>query len=124
MSEKLSPEARRAKYLYNKKYVDAYWERRSRTEETIESRSNGRIRKKTTEREFEYKFSLPELPEPNYQTVSRGNKSDEQYIKALEIANKTLNGENNRLIRLLRKYQEIIEVGVKSVMFNLNNSDI
>ena len=29
MSTKLSPEAARAKYQYNKKYQQAYWERRA-----------------------------------------------------------------------------------------------
>lgn len=125
MSEKLSPEARRARYEYNKKYVDAYWERRSRkTEiETTETSLSGKKESKTVKRTVEFKVSMPELTIPQRPTVCRGGKTDEQYIKALETSNRTLSGENRRLCRLLTEYQRIIEIGVKSVMFNELNSN-
>lgn len=117
---KLSPEAQRAKYQYNKKYVDAYWERRAKRTETTEERTSGRSVRKTVE----VRVSFPEIDVPNRPSVSRGNKSDEQYIKALEASNKTLNGENRRLVRLLRKYQGIIEAGVRSELLNLKSETL
>lgn len=125
MSQKLSPEARRAKYLYNKKYMDAYWERRARkTEtETIETSRSGIKQDRTTKKTIEFIVSMPELEIPPRAIVCRGNKSDEQYIKALETSNRTLSGENRRLCRLLNEYQRIIEVGVKNIMFNELNSN-
>ncbi len=80
---KLSPEAARARYLYNKKYVNRYWERKAAEQTAAESPS--------------------ELP-----SVVRNGKSDERYIKALETSNKTLNRENRRLVRLVNQYQTII----------------
>lgn len=61
------------------------------------------------------------LPEPHVTevTVSRNGQSDEQYIKALETANKTINSENARLQKLLSKYQAIIETGLKAIMFDI-----
>lgn len=125
MKTGLSPEARRARYQYNKKYVDAYWERRSRqTEtETIETSHSGLNESHTTKKTVEFIVSMPKLEIPPRAIVCRGNKSDEQYIKALEISNRTLSGENRRLCRLLNEYQRIIEVGVKNVMFNELNSN-
>lgn len=114
---KLSPEAQRAKYQYNKKYVDAYWERRAKRTETTEERTSGRS-------SVEVRVSFPEIDVPNRPSVSRGNKSDEQYIKALEASNKTLNGENRRLVRLLRKYQGIIEAGFRSELLNLKSETL
>lgn len=122
---KLSPEAQGAKYQYNKKYVDAYWERRAKRTETTEERTSGRSVRKTVERSsVEVRVSFPEIDVPNRPSVSRGNKSDEQYIKALETSNKTLNGENRRLVRLLRKYQGIIEAGVRSELLNLKSETL
>ena len=116
---KLSPEAQKAKYQYNKKYVDSYWERRAKRTEMTEERNSGRSVRKTVERSsVEVRISFPEIDVPSRSSVSRGNKSDEQYIKALETSNKVLNGENRRLARLLRKYQEIIEAGVHSELLN------
>lgn len=125
MRTKLSPEARRAKYEYNKKYVDAYWERRSRqTEiETTETSRSGKTESKTVKRTIEFNISMPELEIPQKPLVSREGKSDGQYIKALEISNRTLSGENRRLCRLLTEYQRIIEMGVRNVMFNELNSN-
>lgn len=60
---KLSPEAQRAKYQYNKKYVDAYWERRAKRTETTEERTSGRSVRKTVERSsVEVRVSQPETP--------------------------------------------------------------
>lgn len=122
---KLSTEAQRAKYQYNKKYVDAYWERRAKRTETTEERNSGRSVRKTVERSsVEVRISFPEIDVPSRPSVSRGNKSDEQYIKALETSNKVLNGENRRLARLLRKYQGIIEAGVRSELLNLKSETL
>ncbi len=122
---KLSPEAQRAKYQYNKKYVDAYWERRARRTETTEERNSGHSVRKTVERSsVEIRVSFPQIEMPSCPTVSRNNRSDEQYVKALENANKSLNGENRRLVRLLRKYQEIIEAGVRSELLNLKTETL
>lgn len=122
---KLSPEAQKAKYQYNKKYVDAYWERRAKRTETTEDRKAGRTVRKTVERSsVEVRVSFPEIDAPVRPTVSRDNKSDEQYINALETANRTLSGENRRLVRLLRKYQEIIEAGVRSELLNLKSETL
>lgn len=125
MSERLSPEARRAKYQYNKKYIDAYWERRSRRveTETVETSRSGKNESKTVKHTVEFSVSLPELEIPENPRVSRGNKTNEQYIKALEISNRTLSGENRRLVRLLQKYQEIIEIGVRGIMSNEQTSN-
>lgn len=63
---KLSPEAQRAKYQYNKKYVDAYWERRAKRTETTEERASGRSVRKTFERSsVEVRVSFPEIDVPN-----------------------------------------------------------
>lgn len=116
---KLSPEAQRAKYQYNKKYVDAYWERRARRTETTEKREWGRSVKKTVERStVEVRISFPDIEPRETPSVSRNGRTDESYIQALERANKTLNSENKRLVRLLRKYQGIIEAGVRSELLN------
>lgn len=80
--KKLSTEAAKAKYQYNKKYVDGYWEKKGAAQK--------------------------EQADDNPVSVSRSDKTDERYIKALETSNKTLNSENRRLIRLLHNYQSII----------------
>lgn len=86
----LSREAARAKYLYNKKYQDRYWEKKAadtaRSEEVEETVS-----------------------------VSRMGKTDERYIADLEQSNKTLNRENRRLVRLLHSYQALIAQSTKAV---------
>ena len=84
--EKLSPEAARAKYEYNKKYQQRYWE------------------KKAAEKQA---GSQPQEPDRTV-SVSRSGMTDERYITALEKSNKTLNSENRRLVRLLHNYQTII----------------
>jgi hypothetical protein len=86
MSTKLSPEAARAKYEYNKKYQQRYWEKKAA------EKRNGSLHIIKTE--------------PI--SVSRNGMDDQRYIKALEASNKTLNSENRRLVRLLHNYQAII----------------
>lgn len=108
MSRKLSPEAAHEKYLYNKKYQDGYWERKA-------AKRNGNVEVKVSISED----LLPEL-ETVTVTVSRNGHSDERYIKALEQANRTLNSENRRLIRLLSKYQEIIKIGLNQLEYENN----
>lgn len=83
---KLSPEAARAKYEYNKKYRQRYG------------------KKKATEKQID---SQPQQPD-NTVSVSRTGMTDERYISALEQSNKTLNSENRRLVRLLHNYQTMI----------------
>lgn len=95
MSTKLSPEAARAKYQYNKKYQQAYWERRAAKEKAI------------AEQEA---IKLEDAAAATLDTVSvpRRGMTDQRYIAALETSNKTLNSENRRLVRLVTRYQQII----------------
>ena len=125
-----SKEANKAKYQYNKKYVESYWERRAQSQngtvtekrmkstETVKT-GTAKTTKTVTVKETELLDWL--LPEPHVTevTVSRNGQSDEQYIKALETANKTINSENARLQKLLSKYQAIIETGLKAIMFDI-----
>lgn len=83
---KLSPEAARAKYEYNKKYQQQYWEKKAAEKQT---------------------GSQSQQPD-NTVSVSRAGMTDERYISALEQSNKTLNTENRRLVRLLHNYQTMI----------------
>lgn len=127
-----SKEANRAKYQYNKKYIDRYWERRAQsqnetvTEESVKTSKT--VRRKTTKTTKTVTVKETELidwllPETHVTevTVSRNGQSDEQYIKALETANKTINTENARLQKLLTKYQDIVRTGLKAIMFDFEN---
>ena len=78
MSTKLSPEAARAKYEYNKKYQQRYWEKKAASKRAAA------------------------------QQQIRNGRADQRYSPALEASNKTLNSENRRLVRLLHNYQKII----------------
>lgn len=82
---KLSPEAARLKYEYNRKYQERYWEKKAAQQQ-----------------------NSPKQEQDNAVSVSRKDMNDNQYIMALEKSNKVLNSENRRLIRLLHKYQVII----------------
>ena len=108
MSKRLSHEAAHEKYLYNKKYQDGYWERKA-------AKRKGKV---------EVTVSITEALLPNLETVTvtvqRNGHTDERYIKALEQANRTLNSENRRLIRLLQKYQEIIKIGLNQLEYENN----
>lgn len=102
-----SKEANKLKYQYNKKYVEAYWERKAQQQsgETTTDKSRKTVRQ-TTISCFDDGL-LPEMADVEI-TVCRNGMSDERYIKALELANKRLGGENSRLIRLMLKYKNLI----------------
>ena len=104
MSKKLSPEAAHAKYLYNKKYQDRYWEKRAAKTAT----DKVCVEVSITEEALNASSGTIEV------SVSRKGRSDERYIRDLEGSNKTLNAENRRLTKLLLHYQEIIAIGLKS----------
>lgn len=108
MSKRLSPKAAHEKYLYNKRYQDEYWERKA-------AKRKGKVEVTVSITEE----LLPEL-ETETVTVQRNGHSDERYIKALEQANRTLNSENRRLIRLLQKYQDIIRIGLNQLEYENN----
>ncbi len=124
----LSPEARKAKYQYNKKYQDAYWERRAQREaeqaaaEVITPIASPLAEEITPTvilpQTIEIKISMPELVIPDNVAFSRDNRTDEQYIQALESSNRSMAGENRRLVQLLRKYQEVIKQGIANIVSN------
>ena len=91
-----SKEANRLKYQYNKKYVEAYWERKAQQQngETATKKTRKTVRQ-TTISCFDDDLQ-PEMADVEI-TVCRNGKSDERYIK-----------ENNRLIRLMIKYKNLI----------------
>lgn len=98
-----SKEANKAKYQYNKKYMEAYWERRAQREKSVTLSTN--------DKDF-----FPELAKMDVETsVKREGRSDAKYIKALEDANRMYRSENKRLIRLLTKYQEVIKLGLTAL---------
>lgn len=106
-----SKAANKAKYQYNKKYQEAYWERRAQREAAAA--------------ETEPKKKLEVFVDPSLfdaidtvcVSVCRADIPDDtRYIKALETANKTLGAENRRLVSLLRKYQEIVNIGVNALI--------
>lgn len=94
----LSREAARMKYEYNKKYQARYWEKKA-----AEQRADSQTKP------LEYL----EFPEATV-SVSRTGRMDEQYIAALETSNKVLNSENRRLVRLLHRYQAMIEQPIRA----------
>ncbi len=109
-----SKAANRAKYLYNKKYNDEYWERKGRELENSGSLSIKRTCTKRTVTETDEEELLPvlELDHDLDFYIKNDQQSDERYINALIVSNKALFRENKRLIKLLLKYQEIIRVGL------------
>lgn len=130
MSSQLSPSASRAKYLYNKKYQDAYWERIAQKEAQgdVAEPTVKKTRKKaigTDETTLEeicrlraFKAGLTDdLGEPIQCCINRDSYigKDEKYIKALEDSNKVMRSENRRLINLLRMYQKIIGIGIDGI---------
>ena len=80
------PEAARAKYEYNKKYQQRYWEKKAASK----------------------RAAAQQQIQTEPVSVSRNGMDDQRYITALEASNKTLNSENRRLVRLLHNYQKII----------------
>lgn len=127
----MSKAASRAKYLYNKKYQDAYWERRAQREGISDNENEKPQRKKKEhvafdeetlveeiKRLMQFKATLTDnLGEPIKCCINRDAYigKDEKYIKALENSNKVMRSENRRLVNLLRQYQKIIEIGVDKV---------
>lgn len=83
----LNAAIRNEECLYNKKYQEN-WGRR------------------TAERRME--------AEKEAVTVRRTGQTPERYTQELERANRTLASENRRLIKLLMKYQEIIQIGTNN----------
>ena len=79
-------EAARAKYEYNKKYQQRYWEKKAASK----------------------RAAAQQQIQTEPVSVSRNGMDDQRYITALEASNKTLNSENRRLVRLLHNYQKII----------------
>ena len=78
--------AARAKYEYNKKYQQRYWEKKAASK----------------------RAAAQQQIQTEPVSVSRNGMDDQRYITALEASNKTLNSENRRLVRLLHNYQKII----------------
>lgn len=113
-----SKEANKAKYQYNKKYVAAYWERKAQNQSSTTITATKRNVKKQTPilTIFEQDFPIPALEYEDV-TVCRNGKSDEKYIKALELANKCLSRENKRLIQLLRKHQNLIRQSIVDLYY-------
>ena len=102
-----SKEANKLKYQYNKKYVEAYWERKAqRLNGDTDTKTSRKTVHQTTISCFDDDLQ-PEMADITI-TVCRNGMSDQRYIKALELANKQLNSENNRLIRLMIKYKNLI----------------
>ena len=75
-----------AKYEYNKKYQQRYWEKKAASK----------------------RAAAQQQIQTEPVSVSRNGMDDQRYITALEASNKTLNSENRRLVRLLHNYQKII----------------
>lgn len=93
MEKQLSKEASRAKYLYNKKYQDAYWERKAKKESQPQK---------------------TEQPEIGDICINRKDYKDdtERYIRALETSNRTLLSENRRIIRMLQRAQVCLGISI------------
>lgn len=117
-----SKEANKLKYQYNKKYVEAYWERKAQrlNGQTVTEKSRKRsVELSTTDKEF-----FPELAKMDVEiSVKREGRSDAAYIKGLEDANKMYRSENKRLIKLLQKYQEVIKLGVTALKQKEENEE-
>ena len=83
---KLSKEAARAKYLYNRKYMSAYWERKGA--------------------ELAQQPQQTERTQKDYICINRKDYKDaDKYMAAIETSNRTLASENRRLISLLARLQ-------------------
>jgi hypothetical protein len=118
----MSTAAARAKYLYNKKYQDAYWERRAKREglsgdETDKRKSSKKVADEVQLLQTLKSVLLGDLGEPTKCCINRDGYigKDEKYIKALENSNRIMGSENRRLINLLTQYQKIIGIGVDKI---------
>lgn len=122
----MSTAAARAKYLYNKKYQDAYWERRAKREglsgdETDKRKSSKKVADEVQLLQTLKSVLLGDLGEPTKCCIKRDGYigKDEKYIKALENSNRIMGSENRRLINLLTQYQKIIGIGVDKIYHEL-----
>ena len=122
----MSTAAARAKYLYNKKYQDAYWERRAKREglsddETDNPKSSKKVVDEVQLLQTLKSVLLGDLGEPTKCCINREGYigKDEKYIKALENSNRIMGSENRRLINLLTQYQKIIGIGVDKIYHEL-----
>lgn len=122
----MSTAAARAKYLYNKKYQDAYWERRAKREglsgdETDKRKSSKKVADEVQLLQTLKSVLLGDLGEPTKCCINRDGYigKDEKYIKALENSNRIMGSENRRLINLLTQYQKIIGIGVDKIYHEL-----
>lgn len=122
----MSTAAARAKYLYNKKYQDAYWERRAKREglsgdETDKRKSSKKVADEVQLLQTLKSVLLGDLGEPTKCCINRDGyiRKDEKYIKALENSNRIMGSENRRLINLLTQYQKIIGIGVDKIYHEL-----
>ena len=122
----MSTAAARAKYLYNKKYQDAYWERRAKREglsddETDNPKSSKKVVDEVQLLQALKSVLLGDLGEPTKCCINRDGYigKDEKYIKALENSNRIMGSENRRLINLLMQYQKIIGIGVDKIYHEL-----
>ena len=131
----MTEEAKKLKQQDHRRYINAYWDRRCK--ETGKTRSQ--LRREDEDARYERKAAaaleaaarkqkrLTVEFDPDVQdisvSVSRGKKTDEAYIEALEMANKTYHKENRRLQKLLTQYQEIIRIGTNQYMRDKQKQD-
>ena len=122
----MSTAAARAKYLYNKKYQDAYWERMAKREglsddETDNPKSSKKVVDEVLLLQTLKKVLLGDLVKPTKCCINRDGYigKDEKYIKALENSNRIMGSENRRLVNLLTQYQKIIGIGVDKIYHEL-----
>lgn len=122
----MSTAAARAKYLYNKKYQDSYWERRAKREglsgdETDKRKSSKKVADEVQLLQTLKSVLLGDIGEPTKCCINRDGYigKDEKYIKALENSNRIMGSENRRLINLLTQYQKIIGIGVDKIYHEL-----
>ena len=101
-----SKEANKLKYQYNKKYVEAYWERKAK-------KANGEVTMETSKKKINETSIQCDDSEIDVEdrpvTVPRQNKTLERYVKCLETANRTLSSENARLVRKVMEYQNMFK---------------
>lgn len=95
-----SKEANKIKYRYNKKYVDAYWERKAAANHIqINNDAGGTVN-------INYSVSKDDDCICINRLDYKGQ--DERYIKALETSNRCLASENRRLSNMMYKYRRAI----------------
>lgn len=120
MCDMASKEANRAKYLYNKKYQEAYWERKAQqaAESETAQTEQKRLSKRVTTTVEEY-FKDDEVQTLSTPITRSKDMSDDKWMKYLEDCCKSLHSENKRLVRLLQKYQEVVSLGLETLSYRL-----